>query len=60
MLFLAYAGVLYAITDEIHQLYVPGRSGKWQDVLIDSIGIFLGIFVLLMFVEIIKYIKHKK
>lgn len=34
--------VLYATTDEIHQLFIPGRSGKMIDVLIDSIGILLG------------------
>ncbi|WP_182430534.1 VanZ family protein [Clostridium sp. OM02-18AC] len=28
----------YACTDEIHQLFVPGRSGRFTDVLIDSIG----------------------
>ena len=25
----------YAISDEIHQQFVPGRSGSWQDVLLD-------------------------
>ena len=29
---------LYATTDEIHQLFIPGRSCKAGDVLIDSIG----------------------
>lgn len=33
--------ILYAISDEIHQLYVPGRSGQFVDVVIDSVG---GIF----------------
>ena len=28
--------VLYAISDEVHQLFVPGRSGEPRDVLIDS------------------------
>ena len=55
-----YGGILYAITDEVHQLYIPGRSGKWQDVCIDSIGVLLGIFVLLLIVEIIYKIKQKK
>lgn len=30
--------VLYAVSDEVHQLYVPGRSGQVRDVLIDSAG----------------------
>ncbi len=29
---------LYAISDEYHQTFVPGRSGSPVDVLIDSIG----------------------
>ena len=28
----------YACTDEIHQLFVPGRSGQFTDVMIDCIG----------------------
>lgn len=40
--------VLYACTDEFHQLFVPGRAGMVTDVLIDSIGITLiSIFLLL-------------
>lgn len=34
---------LYAISDEIHQLFVPGRSGEIRDVLIDAFGSFVGI-----------------
>lgn len=29
---------LYACTDEFHQLFVPGRAGMLQDVLIDTSG----------------------
>ncbi|MCI6757191.1 MAG: VanZ family protein [Lachnospiraceae bacterium] len=29
---------LYAGSDEIHQLYVPGRSGQFRDVCIDTAG----------------------
>ena len=35
--------VLYAISDEVHQLFVPGRSGQAADVFIDSAGALLGI-----------------
>jgi Predicted integral membrane protein len=34
--------ILYAVSDEIHQLYVPGRGGQLQDVLIDSAGVLAG------------------
>lgn len=47
-------GVLYAISDETHQLFVPGRAGQVQDVLIDSIGVCLGVFGLMLVIEIIK------
>ena len=42
-LFMAVIAVLYASSDEIHQYFVSGRSGHVRDVLIDSIGIFLGV-----------------
>lgn len=30
--------LLYAATDEIHQMFVPTREGKFRDVIIDAIG----------------------
>ncbi len=30
---------LYAITDEFHQTFVPGRNGNCIDVMIDGAGI---------------------
>ena len=43
---------LYAGSDEIHQLFVPGRSGMFTDVLIDTGGAVTGMLVsmLLMFI----------
>lgn len=44
--------ILYACTDEFHQLFVPGRSGMIQDVFIDSIGIIIGLgicFIIMKF-----------
>ena len=35
--------ILYAISDEIHQIFVPGRSGQVSDVLIDSLGGLAGV-----------------
>ena len=37
---------LYSISDEVHQIFVPGRSGEVLDVLIDTCGSFLGINIL--------------
>lgn len=36
--------MLYAVSDEVHQLFVPGRAGKIVDVLIDTAGSATGIF----------------
>lgn len=36
-------GSLYAASDEIHQLYVPGRAGMVTDWLIDSGGVLAGV-----------------
>lgn len=30
--------LLYAVSDELHQLFVPGRGGQLRDVLLDSCG----------------------
>lgn len=37
---------LYSLTDEIHQLFVVGRSGNLIDCLIDLTGSSLGIIIL--------------
>lgn len=36
---------LYAISDEIHQMFVPGRNASLKDVLADWVGIILGLYV---------------
>lgn len=38
-------GLLYAITDEIHQRFIPGRSGEVLDVCIDFAGVLTGVFI---------------
>lgn len=52
-------GILYAISDEIHQSFTPGRGPKITDVFIDSLGVFFGITVILLIVENVN-IKNKK
>jgi VanZ family protein len=37
--------VVFAATDEVHQLFVPGREGKPTDVLIDAAGVLAGVAV---------------
>lgn len=38
--------VLYAISDEIHQAFVPGRGAAISDVLVDSVGVVIGSLVI--------------
>lgn len=38
---------IYALSDEIHQLFVPGRSGQFADVLIDTSGGLIAILLLM-------------
>ena len=39
-------GVGYAVTDEIHQHFVDGRVGAPHDVVVDAVGVALGILAL--------------
>lgn len=37
---------IFACTDEFHQLFVPGRSGRMTNVLIDSVGALIGLLII--------------
>ncbi len=52
-------GTLYAASDEIHQLFVPGRSGMFTDVLIDSGGVLVGILLMCAFIIFCNKIKQR-
>ena len=45
-------GILYAITDELHQSFVPGRSCQMTDVAIDSLGCLFGCTVIALLMSI--------
>lgn len=51
--------VVYAVSDELHQLFIPGRSGQATDVIIDSSGAALSI-MLYMLVSKLIFSKVKK
>jgi len=38
-------GYLYAISDEIHQHFVIGRTGKFSDTIFDLIGLLIGLYL---------------
>ena len=38
-------GVVYAISDEVHQALVPGRRGDFLDLAADATGVLLGVLL---------------
>ena len=50
----------YAITDEIHQIFIPGRAFQLTDLAVDLAGITLGVAVLSVLALLIKKYKNKK
>ncbi|MDO4976663.1 MAG: VanZ family protein [Eubacteriales bacterium] len=49
--------IVYACSDELHQLFVPGRAGMIRDVCIDSLGALLGIGGAIFFIGLWSKIK---
>ena len=54
------AGILIAALDEFHQLFVPGRGGTPQDVLLDYSGMVTGYFVCLGVIHIVLKLCEKR
>lgn len=48
---------LYACTDELHQIFVPGRSAQFRDVLIDTLGASFGIAITYLTIKFFAKIK---
>lgn len=46
---------IYAISDEIHQFFVPGRAMEVRDVIIDTIGAIVGISLYLG----VRYVRNR-
>ncbi len=45
---------LYAASDELHQLLVPGREGKVTDWLFDCLGALVGVLIVYLIFRIIR------
>jgi len=52
--------MFYAITDEIHQAFIPGRSNEIRDVLIDTLGALIGISICIFITKIYRKIRKEK
>ena len=53
-------GFIYAISDEIHQMFSFGRSARISDVCVDSCGVAFGIFLTFLVIVVYRKIKEKK
>ncbi len=51
---------LYAVTDELHQLRIDGRSCQFTDWVIDTVGALLGAAAFAVLFAIIKAVMNKK
>lgn len=49
-------GMFIACLDEFIQLFSPGRSSQFSDILIDTVGVITGILV----VKLVYYIRYKR
>ena len=49
-IFAVILGFIYGITDEIHQLYVPGRTASVHDLLADGIGVIIAQILFILFI----------
>jgi VanZ family protein len=45
----------YGAVDELHQLFIPGRSADIRDWLADSTGVILGVFILNLVKSLFNY-----
>lgn len=54
------ACVLYAMSDEFHQYFVPGRSCEVRDVCIDSLGALAGTLIVVTIIYFVCRHKRKK
>ena len=44
-----FALILFAVSDEIHQSFIPGRSASYMDIGLDLLGIFFGLVTFKVF-----------
>lgn len=52
--------VLYAISDEIHQIFVPERACQLSDLAVDTSGIILGVAGFCILITIMRKIQNAK
>ena len=50
---------LYACTDELHQIFVPGRSAQFRDILIDTLGASFGATITYLIIKFFAKVKAR-
>ena len=53
-------GLVYAATDELHQIMVSGRSCELRDILIDTGGVVAGCAVASLIIALLVFVKGRK
>ena len=54
-------GSLYAVTDEIHQIFIPKRACEFKDFLVDTAGVIAGVLIFtLIHIILTKFIKERE
>lgn len=52
-------GSIYAVTDELHQMFSDGRSPQVGDVGIDSVGVLSGVMLCFLICLVWRRLKHR-
>lgn len=60
MVLAAILTILYAASDEFHQLSVPGRAGSIRDVMIDGTGAILGVIIFVGVKKCINFLWNRR
>lgn len=53
-------GILYATSDEIHQLFSGGRSAQLSDVCLDTLGVITGLLLYIAMIKLKDTITQKR
>lgn len=59
MLYSITFGAGYAVTDELHQFFVSGRSAQVLDVAIDTAGVIIGVLIYLALRKLAEFVRNK-
>ena len=52
--------LLYAVTDEVHQLFSAGRACEIRDIVIDTLGACVGMAAVVLCIFFVRHIQKKR